>query len=203
MGFCILLAMRIIAGTKRGLRLLSPKGEVSRPIVDRVKESLFSVLYGYGLPEEAFVADLFSGVGSLGLEALSRGAGFVTFVERDPKIEIVLKHNIERGGFVGQSKVIRANAFKVGAPVCPERRKYNLVFIDPPYAAARDVSENSQLAGLMDILAQQVSDNGLVVVRTEKNTELLDNYGIFEIEQRRTWGSMNVALLKKAKKPKS
>jgi 16S rRNA (guanine966-N2)-methyltransferase len=205
--------MRIIAGTKRGLRLMSPKGDVSRPIVDRAKESLFSVLYGYGLPEEAFVADLFSGVGSLGLEALSRGAEFVTFVERDPRIEIVLKCNIEKAGFVRQSKVIRANAFKVGAPVPStirlrspqaslgtgdsEGHKYNLVFVDPPYAATRDVSGKSQLAGLMDVLAGQVTDNGLVVVRTEKNIELLDSYGVFEVLQRRTWGSMNVTILRK------
>ena len=189
--------MRIIAGSKRGLRLLSPKGEVSRPIVDRVKESLFSVLYGYGLPAGAFAADLFSGVGSLGLEALSRGAQFVTFVERYSEIEAVLEHNIERAGFVGQSKVIKANAFKVGAPVDSEGHKYNLVFVDPPYAATRDVSENSQLAGLMDILARQVADGGLVVVRTEKNIELLNKYDVFEVEQRRSWGSMNIALLRK------
>ena len=68
------------------MRLLSPKGDVSRPIVDRVKESLFSVLYRYNLPAGAMVADLFSGVGSLGLESQSRGAEFVKFVERDQKI---------------------------------------------------------------------------------------------------------------------
>jgi len=189
--------MRIIAGSKRGLRLLSPKGDVSRPIVDRVKESVFDVLYNYDLPTGAFVADLFSGVGSLGLEALSRGAEFVTFVERDPKIEIVLKRNIAMAGFVGQSKVIIANAFKVGAPVSSKGRKYKLVFVDPPYAATQDVSKKSQLAGLMDILAGQITDDGMVVVRTQKGMELPDNYGMFEILQRRTWGSMNVALLKK------
>jgi 16S rRNA (guanine(966)-N(2))-methyltransferase RsmD len=189
--------MRIIAGTKRGLKLLSPRGDMSRPIIDRVKESLFSVLYGYGLPEDAFVADLFSGVGSLGLEALSRGAEFVMFVERDEKIEAVLKRNIEKAGFIGQSKVIRANVFKVGAPLITEERKYDLVFVDPPYAKTRQTSENSQLAGLMDILSGQVADDGLVVVRTEKDIELPDKYGVFEVEQRRSWGSMNVTLLRR------
>lgn len=189
--------MRIIAGTKRGLKLLSPTGDVSRPIIDRVKESLFSVLYGYDLPAGAYVADLFSGVGSLGLEALSRGAQFVTFVEKDEKIEAILKRNIEKAGFVGQSKIIVANAFKVGAPLETNNRKYDLVFVDPPYAKTRETSENSQLAGLMDILFQQVADDGLVVVRTEKEIELPDKYGAFEVEQRRLWGSMNVALLRK------
>ena len=81
------LKMRIIAGTKRGMKLLSPETRVSRPITDRVKESLFSVLYKYDLPEGKRVADLFSGVGSLGLEALSRAAAFVTFVERDAEVD--------------------------------------------------------------------------------------------------------------------
>jgi len=197
--------MRIIAGSKRGLKLLSPKGEVSRPIIDRVKESVFDVLYNYDLPAGVIVADLFSGVGSLGLEALSRGAEFVTFVERDRDIGGVLKRNIERGGFVEQSKVIRADAFRVGAPVPStslgtgdsEGRRYDLVFVDPPYDATRDVSAKSQLARLMDILAGQVADDGVVVVRTERGTDLRDGYGRFEVFERRTWGSMNVAMLKK------
>ena len=65
------------------MKLISPKGDVSRPILDRVKGSLFSVLYKYDLPEGGMGADVFSGVGSLGLEAVSRGAEFVTFVETD------------------------------------------------------------------------------------------------------------------------
>ncbi len=85
--------MRIIAGKKRGMKLLSPKGDVSRPILDRVKGSLFSVLYKYDLPADAMVADLFSGVGSLGLEALSRGAVFATFIEADAKIRETLEKN--------------------------------------------------------------------------------------------------------------
>jgi len=82
--------MRIIAGSKRGMKLLSPKTGESRPITDRVKESLFSVLYKYDLPNGKMVADLFCGVGSLGLEALSRGAEFVTCFEKDPKIIVIL-----------------------------------------------------------------------------------------------------------------
>ena len=109
--------MRIIAGSKRGMKLLSPKTTVSRPITDRVKESLFSILFKYDLPNGKFVADLFCGVGSLGLEALSRGAEFVTFVEKDMKIVATLNRNIEKAGFVKESKVVRANAFKIGAPV--------------------------------------------------------------------------------------
>jgi 16S rRNA (guanine(966)-N(2))-methyltransferase RsmD len=189
--------MRIIAGAKRGMRLLSPKGGVSRPIVDRVKESLFSVLYRYNLPARAMVADLFSGVGSLGLESLSRRAEFVTFVERDQRIEAILKKNIEKAGFVKQSKVIRANAFMVGAPVEYQGRKYGLVFVDPPYSATRDFGKGSELAKLMGVLGEQVAGGGLVVVRTAESTELPDGYGLFKVIERRRWGTMNIVFLKR------
>ena len=114
-----IVIMRIIAGAKRGMKLLSPKTDVSRPITDRVKESLFSVLYKYDLPDGKIVADLFCGVGSLGLEALSRGAGFVTFVEKDQEIITVLKKNIARAGFADVSKIIKTD--EIGRASCRER----------------------------------------------------------------------------------
>lgn len=191
--------MRIIAGSKKGMKLLSPAGEVSRPIIDRVKESLFDVLYNYGLPEGKLVADLFSGVGSLGLESLSRGAKFVTFVENDAKIVAVLNKNIVKASFVKESKVIRANAFKVGAPVESELGKYELLFVDPPYADTRNVGENSALARLMGILAGQLADGALVVVRTERKTRLLNRYGDFSVLEARQWGGMAVTIFEGAR----
>jgi 16S rRNA (guanine966-N2)-methyltransferase len=187
--------MRIIAGTKRGMKLLSPKKQVSRPITDRVKESLFSVLYKYGLPSGAVKADLFCGVGSLGLEALSRGAEFVTFVERDPRIISVLDKNIEKAGFVKESKVIRANAFKIGASLNSDRRKYGLVFVDPPYAQTMDVQIGSPLSGLLNLLGEQVDGEGIVVVRTGQNISLLERYGEFRVIERRRWGTMVINIL--------
>jgi 16S rRNA (guanine(966)-N(2))-methyltransferase RsmD len=187
--------MRIIAGTKRGMKLLSPKTQVSRPITDRVKESLFSVLYKYDLPDGKVVADLFSGVGSLGLEALSRGAASVTYVEQDTKIITILKKNIKKAGYVKESKIIRANAFNVGAPV--DQRQYNLVFVDPPYACTEDVGPNSPLSSLLDVLNSQVVPDGIVVVRTNRSRDLLEKYGVFRVIERRQWGTMAVTILKK------
>ncbi|MHC4460858.1 MAG: 16S rRNA (guanine(966)-N(2))-methyltransferase RsmD [Planctomycetota bacterium] len=190
--------MRIIAGAKRGMKLLSPKTDVSRPITDRVKESLFSVLYKYDLPNGKMAADLFCGVGSLGLEALSRGAWSVTFVEKDPKVIAILEKNIEKAGYGGESKVIRANAFKIGAPVSFDHQKNGLVFVDPPYSATRDVGADSPLSGLLTLLSEQVAADGIVVVRTQKRTELLEQYGRLEIIDRRQWGTMVVTILKQA-----
>ena len=184
--------MRIIAGAKRGMKLLSPKTDVSRPITDRVKESLFSVLYKYDLPEGKIAADLFSGVGSLGLEALSRGAEFVTFVEKDPKIVAILKKNVEKAEFVPKSKVVKADAFKVGAPVY--RQKYDLIFVDPPYAATRQTGKDSQLGKLLMLLNEQLSTDAVVAVRTEKRIELLEQYGRLKVTERRQWGTMAVTI---------
>lgn len=184
--------------------MLSPKGRDSRPITDRVKESLFSVLYKYSLPKDKIVADLFSGVGSLGAEALSRGARSVTFVEKDPEIIVILKRNIEKAGLVKESKIIRANAFKIGAPAATwrehggpvDRQKYDLVFVDPPYSLTADAGEDSLLSGLLNILSEQVTPDGIVVVRTQKRTELLERYGRFEIIERRCWGTMAITILR-------
>ena len=190
-----IVGMRIIAGTKRGMKLLSPKTDVSRPITDRVKESLFSVLYKYDLPEGKRIADLFSGVGSLGAEALSRGAEAVTFVEKAPRVVAVLKKNIEKAGFVKESKIIRADAFKIGAPV--DEQKYDLVFVDPPYSFTRDVGTGSPLSGLLALLQEQLAPDGIVVVRTNQRTELLEQYGQFQVIEQRRWGTMALTILRK------
>jgi 16S rRNA (guanine966-N2)-methyltransferase len=194
--------MRIIAGAKRGMKLLGPppllrfakqSGGGSRPITDRVKESLFNVLWNYGFPEDKIVADLFCGVGSLGLETLSRGAEFVAFVEKDPRIIATLKKNIGKAGFAGGSKVIKADAFKIGAPA--NERKYDLIFVDPPYSASQDTKAGSSLAKLLVLLNERLSQNGIVVVRTEKQIELAERYGLLEVIERRQWGTMAVAIL--------
>ena len=188
--------MRIIAGAKRGMKLLPPKDDTTRPIIDRVKESIFSVLYKYDLTEDRAVADLFCGTGSFGLEALSRGASRAVFVEQNSKVVAVLRKNIEKAGFVDISKVIRANAFKIGAPVGFEAQKYSLVFVDPPYILSRDIGSNSQLATLLELLPKQLASDGIVIVRTEKRVSLLDNYGQLTIIDRRQWGQMAVTFLR-------
>ena len=188
--------MRIIAGTKRGMNILPPKGSQTRPITDRVKESIFDVLYKYNLIEGRYVGDLFCGTGSFGLEALSRGAKEVVFVEQDRRAIDILRKNIAKARFETQSKVVCANAFKIGAPI-GVGRKCSLVFVDPPYEMSRDVGEESRLAGLLNVLPEQITDDGLVIVRTEKRVKLSDRYGVLTIIDNRIWGKMSVAFLGK------
>lgn len=187
--------MRIIAGTKRGMHLFTPDTRETRPITDRVKESLFMVLHNYDLLTGARVADLFCGVGSLGLEAISRGAVSVTFVEKSAEILAVLEKNIAKAGFGDRSRIVRDSAFRVGAPLGPERQRYDLVFVDPPYATTQEVGEGSSLADLLKILQNQVVPKGVVAVRTHRDNPPLDDYGPFHAVDRREWGTMSIVLL--------
>lgn len=187
--------MRIIAGSKRGMKLISPAGDVSRPITDRVKESLFSVLYKYDLPADKMVADVFAGVGSMGLESISRGANFVTFVEKDPKIAEILKKNIEKAAFADNSKVLQSDAFRIGAAV--SKGRYDLVFIDPPYPLTMDVGPDSKLSHLLALLPNQTNPDAIIVVRTRKGISLAGPYQKLEIIDTRCWGTMQITILRR------
>lgn len=174
---------------------MPPKTDSTRPITDRVKESVFSILYNKGFPDGKKVADIFSGTGSLGLEALSRGAEFCLFGEKDPKVIEILNKNIERAGFVAESKILRANIFKLGAPVGEGESKFDLVFVDPPYVMSTDTCESSQLGELLLMLNRQIVENGLALVRTDHHVELLESYGSLKLSDVRKWGTMKVFFL--------
>lgn len=188
--------MRIIAGTHGGMNLLSPKGNSTRPITDRVKESIFSILYKYNMPEDCVVGDVFCGTGSFGLEALSRGAKQVTFVELDRDVVEILNKNIEKARFDQQSRVVKGNAFKVGVPVLPGQPKCNLVFVDPPYPLSYETDLKSRVGKLLLLLNEQVDDDGIVLVRTHERARLLDEYGRLKVFDRREWGNMAETFLR-------
>jgi len=123
--------MRIIGGEWRGRTIKAPPGDGTRPTTDRVRESLFSMLASrLGSFEDLRVADLFAGSGALGLEALSRGAGHCTFVERDRGAISALQANITALG--GVADVISRPVENIRAASAP----YDLIFLDPPYAQA-------------------------------------------------------------------
>ena len=125
--------MRIIAGRFKGRLLQAPSGLETRPTSDRLREALFNVLaHGYDDPvTDARVLDLFAGTGALGLEALSRGAAFVQFVEEAAAARGLIKANVEALGVAGVTKVYRRDATYMG-PVAPAE-PFSLVFCDPPY----------------------------------------------------------------------
>ena len=190
--------MRIIAGQRRGMKLLSPKTTDTRPITDRVKESLFNVLQKYGSMKGKCVVDLFCGTGSLGLEALSRGAQWVTFVERSQRIITGLKKNIEKAGFANSSEVVKADIYRATAFMIGKRNKYDIVFVDPPYADTEDVLPDSPLGKLLARLTTRIAKNGIVLVRTRRSTVLIGRYSGLKVLERREWGTMAVTILSAA-----
>lgn len=190
--------MRIIAGSKKGMKLLAPRGSDTRPYTDRVKESVFNIMMKWGLPEDAMAADLFCGTGSMGLEALSRGARFVTFIDRDRQAIELLEKNIEKAGFVKESKVIRHNIFSIGAPA--DEELYDLVFVDPPYELSTNCDIGSPVYGLMKLLNLQVREGGIVILRTHLRSVVLELYGLLEEIDKREWGSMKVMFYQKKTK---
>lgn len=177
--------MRIIAGTHRGRRYLPPKDEkTTRPITDRVKQSLYDRLWSQGaLPEppdispdaptessapEPFEAlDIFSGTGSLGLEALSRGATRCTFVDMDREAIGRLEQNLTDLSLADRARVVKASALNPVwlAQLKPE--SIHLIFLDPPYALAEDEQGAQDLAKLMQELHRVAAPDAFLSFRTE------------------------------------
>jgi 16S rRNA (guanine966-N2)-methyltransferase len=126
-------AGRVIAGVARGIRLDAP-GPASRPLADRVKQTLFAILES-DLPG-ASVLDLFAGSGAAGLEALSRGAAHATFVEQDPRAAAVIATNLARTHLGGdRARIVRADALIwLARPDVGTAGRFDVVVIDPPYA---------------------------------------------------------------------
>jgi 16S rRNA (guanine966-N2)-methyltransferase len=126
--------MRIVAGAFRGAALAGPKGQDIRPTGDRVREAVFNILI-HGIEgaqiEGARVLDLFAGTGALGLEALSRGAAYVHFVEDNAEARGLIRRNIEALAATGVTKIYRRDATKLGE--AGTLKPFSLVFADPPY----------------------------------------------------------------------
>ena len=150
--------MRIIAGTRKGHTIQAPPGRDTRPTSDRVRENIFNIL---GPIDDAVVLDLYAGSGAMGLEALSRGAVQAVFVERDPDAVRAIEQNLDKLRLRGT--VLRQDAVAV---LAGESRKYDLVFVDPPYAMYPDLEPK-----LARYLPPVLSDNAVVVVETDARVE--------------------------------
>jgi 16S rRNA (guanine966-N2)-methyltransferase len=148
--------MRIVAGAARGRRLVAPPGDAVRPTADRVREALFSSLGPAVIG--ASVLDAFAGSGALGLEARSRGAAHVTFIERDRHALTALQRNIDAVG-LGGSIVVTGDATRLLRQGGPAGAPFDLVLLDPPYALEEDV-----LAALLGDLVPLLAPGATVVV---------------------------------------
>jgi 16S rRNA (guanine966-N2)-methyltransferase len=178
--------MRVIAGTYGGRTLKAPPGEHTRPTSDRVREALFSILAAH--VAGATVLDLFAGSGALGLEAHSRGAAFVLFVDEGAEARALLRGNVDALGAGGASKVYRRDATRLG-PAHP-MEPYSLVFLDPPYGKglAERALTSAREGGWL-------TSDALIVVEEAADTSFSAPAGFKEIE-RRKYGDTQVVFLK-------
>ena len=171
--------MRVVGGRLRGRNIASPQSNEIRPTQDRLRESLFNILaHGYGNPiNDARVLDLFAGTGALGIEAISRGAGFTLFVDNGAEARALLRNNVEALGLGGVSKIYRRDATNLGPahPVEP----FSLAFLDPPYG--KGLAEMS-LASLRD--GQWLTPDALVIVEEKTSAAIKAPEGYDEIERR-------------------
>src|SRR5271165_6798035 len=157
--------MRVIAGSHGGRRLKAPAGRRTRPTSDRVREALFAMLGTLG---GETVLDLFAGTGALGIEALSRGAGRVVFVERDGAAAAVLAENLAALGIAAEeAELRRGDALAAVRSAREQAEAYDLIFIDPPYGQARLWGPR-----LSEILPALLAPRGRIVVESDRREPL-------------------------------
>lgn len=155
--------MRIITGSAKGRKIKTASKGV-RPMTARVRKSVFDTL---GDLRGAHVLDVFAGSGALGIECLSRGADSAVFVEKSPQVAEVIHNNIKQCGFEDRCKVIRADYRKAAEILTESGRKFDLVFIMPPYSLYKKISESKLEARFSSLLSQ----NGRIVIEYETGGE--------------------------------
>ena len=174
--------MRVIAGSFKGRRLVTPRWAGLRPTSDKLRETLFNVVAAR-LPG-ARVLDGFAGTGALGIEALSRGAAHVTFVECDRRAAALIAENLGRCG-VEEGYAIICAPFReaVGGRLAP--RDFDLIFLDPPY-------DKERLDGILKAAGDRLADAGLLVLEHARRRRAPEAAG--HVQWRRTLASGDSAL---------
>jgi 16S rRNA (guanine966-N2)-methyltransferase len=192
-------SVRIGSGAFRGRKLLPPVGRRTRPITGLAKKSLFGILTGR--LDDATVLDLYCGAGTLGLEALSCGARRCFFAERDPETVQRLRRNIDACGVRESSVVWQGDGERrlthwleeLDAPA-------DLVFVDPPYASARQWSWPAAVERIFAPLAERLAEDGQVILRLPGDSPPPETLGPLVRLRIREYGDMTIAFYARAEK---
>jgi len=180
--------MRIIAGKAKGMKILSPEGyNTTRPTLDRVKQSIFSIIQNR--IEDAVVADIFAGTGSLGLEAASRGAAQCYLIDRDRTTFSLLKENIERLKFEDICKCINMDSYEGLKKFSQDGLVFDLIFIDPPYV-------KELIPPAMEIIHEKglLKEDGLIVTKIDSSETIFEGYESLKLIEKRVYGNTTVCL---------
>ncbi len=181
--------MRVISGEFRGRKLVAPSNQDTRPVTDRVKESVFSSLGS--LVVDAVVADLYAGAGSFGIEALSRGARSAVFVEKARSALDALRNNLATLGVADQGMEVEVAAMDVGRFLGGDVGPFDLVFCDPPWPLVSD-----ELGRMLERLHSRLETNGLVLVTRRASDPVPVPFG-FEIDDERRFGDTRIIRYRK------
>ncbi len=187
--------MRIIAGQFRGRNLLAPASDTTRPITDRVKQSLFDIIAG-DLPD-AVVYDCFAGTGSMGLESLSRGSKLVFFFEADRSALGLLKQNITALQTEAQSRIIPGDLFRWFSHTIPaDTDKPTVIFLDPPYRFITQRGDDLRTL-IRSMIQQHLMPGGYIVLRHDAHDQLGLPADTVEFD-RREYGGMVLRFIRRS-----
>lgn len=173
--------MRVISGTAKGFKLKAPAGLETRPTTDRIKESLFNIIASE-IYEINFL-DLFSGSGSIGIEALSRGAEKAVFVDNSNESINIIKHNLEFTKLNNKSIIIKSDVYSAINRLNRDNIKFDIIFMDPPYKekliynTLKTIYENNILKNEGFIIAEQSSKDEIPCI---------DYFDVFKVKEYKT-----------------
>lgn len=184
--------MRVITGTAKGHHLKFPKGTKTRPATDLVRGAIFSILENIA-EDWSQVLDLFSGSGALGIEALSRGTGWVDFVESEPKCCAIIKENLAKTKLSAQAHVYCCSVAKALTILDKE---YDIILMDPPYS---DTSIGNFITQLAD--SRLVGDRTTVMVTHSPHLALKESYAALNLVKEHRHGDSCISIYRKEDKP--
>ena len=180
--------MRITGGSHRGQIIKTLPGLLVRPTTDKVREAIFSMLASLNCNWEKCL-DLFAGSGALGIEALSRGATWVDFVDQNKKCCQIIRQNLEKTGLSGCARIYCGTVTKILAML---EQKYSIVFMDPPYS---DLSLGTVITQISN---SDLTDAGSVIIASHASRSPLDTrYGTFSKIKEKRYGDTCISIFRK------
>jgi len=184
------MSVRITGGSVKSRKLSSLKGLKVRPTSERVRGAIFSMI-GESGTQGKYILDLYSGTGALGIEALSRGARYVDFVEKEGRQCQMIRSAINNFGFANQVHIYQA---KVEKMLTLLKEQYELILLDPPYGSG-------EINLAMNLIDQNglLKSNGLIIVEHSSRDQSDANYGRLKMFKNRNYGDTDVCIFKQEK----
>ncbi|MFQ5601818.1 MAG: 16S rRNA (guanine(966)-N(2))-methyltransferase RsmD [bacterium] len=183
--------MRIISGSKKGLKLASVKNSPIRPTTDRFREVIFNVIDNRFRNKP--VLDIFAGSGSLGIEALSRGAARAIFIENNSRALSIIKKNLTLSNFEERAEIVKVSAIRALKKLTSSNEKFYLIFADPPYAETI-LQQTIHIVDKNELLAEE----GWLIVEHASKLNLNTQIGSFILKVRKRQGESEVSFYRYA-----